>query len=58
VKKDEGTEKMIAIETGNEVIWEEEENWKFRLPKYRDKLLEWIGRPEGKSQTLAELTRR
>lgn len=49
VKKEEGSEKMVAIETGNEVIWEEEENWKFRLPKYREKLLEWIDRPEGES---------
>ncbi|KAK8864207.1 methionine-tRNA ligase [Kwoniella newhampshirensis] len=38
--------KMIAIETGNEVIWEEEENWKFKLSKYRGFLAEWLSKPE------------
>ena len=42
MKKDEASGKTVAIETGNEVVWEEEENWKFRLPKYRGRLLEWI----------------
>jgi methionyl-tRNA synthetase len=42
VKKDVETGKTVAIETGNEVFWEEEENWKFRLPQYRERLLEWI----------------
>ncbi|CAD6566918.1 MAG: methionyl-tRNA synthetase [Tremellales sp. Tagirdzhanova-0007] len=38
--------KKVAVESGNEVVWEEEDNWKFRLPDYRDRLLEWIGREE------------
>lgn len=37
---------MVAPETGNEVVWEEEENWKFRLGKYKDGLREWLQRPE------------
>ncbi|WWD17494.1 methionine-tRNA ligase [Kwoniella shandongensis] len=38
--------KMIALETGNEVVWEEEVNWKFRLSKYRGFLQEWLSKPE------------
>jgi methionyl-tRNA synthetase len=38
---------MIASETGNEVVWEEETNWKFRLGKFKDGLREWLSRPEG-----------
>lgn len=37
--------KMIAIETGNEVVWEEEVNWKFRLGAFKDRLLAWAGDP-------------
>lgn len=33
--------KMVSIESGSEVIWEEEENWKFRLGKYRHRISEW-----------------
>lgn len=38
--------KMIAIETSSEVTWEEEENYKFRLSDYKDRLLEWARKPE------------
>ncbi|KIR33577.1 methionine-tRNA ligase [Cryptococcus deuterogattii MMRL2647] len=38
--------KMIAIETGNEVIWEEETNWKFRLGKHKEFLEKWLSQPE------------
>ena len=37
---------MLAIETGNPVIWEEEENWKFKLPKYKEKLMAWLDKSE------------
>lgn len=46
-KADDG--KMIATETGNEVVWSEEENWKFRLGDYKDQLREWLQRDEGES---------
>ena len=49
-KLDDG--RTIASETGNEVVWEEEENWKFRLPKYRDRLLSWVENPSGESKWL------
>lgn len=39
--------KMIATETGNEVVWQQEENWKFRLGDYKDQLKEWLQRDEG-----------
>lgn len=39
---------MIATETGNEVVLEEEENWKFRLTSYKDRLKEWLEKPECK----------
>ena len=39
-KSDNG--KMVSVETGNEVVWEEEENWKFRLPKHKQGLIEWL----------------
>lgn len=42
--------KMVALESENEVVWEEEDNWKFRLPRYRDRLLEWINREDCKSR--------
>ncbi|KAK1924432.1 putative methionine-tRNA ligase [Papiliotrema laurentii] len=45
IRQDESG-KIVAIETGNEVVWEEEENWKFRLPRYRERLLSWADRPE------------
>ncbi|RSH81542.1 methionyl-tRNA synthetase [Saitozyma podzolica] len=38
--------KMISIETGNEVVWEEEVNWKFRLGAFKDRLLAWAGDPK------------
>jgi hypothetical protein len=34
-------DKTYATETGNEVTWEEEENWKFRLGAFTDKLTQW-----------------
>ncbi|WWC89531.1 methionine-tRNA ligase [Kwoniella dendrophila CBS 6074] len=37
---------MIAIESGNEVVWEEETNWKFKLSSYRNWLKEWLSKPE------------
>jgi hypothetical protein len=37
---------MISIETGNEVVWEEEVNWKFRLGAFKDRLLAWAGDPK------------
>ncbi|WVR07230.1 methionine-tRNA ligase [Kwoniella sp. DSM 27419] len=43
-KNDDG--KMIALESGNEVVWEEETNWKFKLSEYRQKLTEWLSKPE------------
>jgi methionyl-tRNA synthetase len=33
--------KTYATETGNEVTWEDEENWKFRLGAFADKLTQW-----------------
>lgn len=41
--------KMVAIETGNDVIWEEEMNWKFKLGKWKERLIEWASRPGGES---------
>ncbi|KAL7423543.1 methionyl-tRNA synthetase [Cryptotrichosporon argae] len=38
--------KTVAIETGNEVVWEVEENWKFRLSNRREGLERWLSRPE------------
>lgn len=43
--------KVYAIETGNEVFWEEEENWKFRLGAFKEKLSEWAGRHGGRSDS-------
>ena len=45
---EERDSRRTSIETGNEVIWEEEDNWKFDLPKYRQHLLEWIGNEQCK----------
>jgi methionyl-tRNA synthetase len=44
VEKRDG--KMIATETGNEVTWETEENWKFRLDAYKPQLEAWLANPE------------
>lgn len=41
-----GDGKVIATETGNEVILEEEENWKFRLTGYKERLRDWLSKPE------------
>lgn len=38
--------KMIALETGNEVTWETEENWKFKLEAYKPQLEAWLSNPE------------
>ncbi|EIW70887.1 hypothetical protein TREMEDRAFT_43432 [Tremella mesenterica DSM 1558] len=43
VEKRDG--KMVALETGNEVIWEEEENYKFCLSRYVPQLRKWLERP-------------
>lgn len=48
--------KMIAIETGNEVIWEEETNWKFRLGKHKEFLEKWLSQPECELQALVSLS--
>jgi methionyl-tRNA synthetase len=36
----------VATETGNEVFLEEEENWKFRLTGYKDRLRDWLSSSE------------
>ncbi|WWC70413.1 methionine-tRNA ligase [Kwoniella pini CBS 10737] len=46
VVKRESDGVMIALESGNEVIWEEETNWKFKLSSYKDFLREWLSKPE------------
>jgi hypothetical protein len=33
---------QIAKETGKEVVWTEEENYKFRLSSFRSALKKWI----------------
>ena len=43
VEKRDG--RMVAVETGNEVSWEEEENWKFRMSRYRDRVADWLNLP-------------
>ncbi|WVW83676.1 methionine-tRNA ligase [Kwoniella bestiolae CBS 10118] len=43
-KREDGV--MIALESGNEVIWEEETNWKFKLTAYKGFLTEWLSNPE------------
>ncbi|KAI9471803.1 MAG: tRNA synthetases class I (M)-domain-containing protein [Benjaminiella poitrasii] len=40
--KTSGQKIMIAIESGQRVEWTSEENYKFRLSAFRDRLLEWI----------------
>ncbi|KAL1411355.1 methionyl-tRNA synthetase [Vanrija albida] len=37
---------MVSSETGSEVSWQEEENWKFKLGAYGPQLTEWLSRPE------------
>jgi methionyl-tRNA synthetase len=49
ITKDAWTGITVATETGNEVVWEEEGNWKFRLENYREKLSEWVNRSPCKS---------
>lgn len=39
--------KMVAIESGSEVVWEEETNWKFRLSGWKEQLREWASQPGG-----------
>ncbi|ODN80043.1 methionine-tRNA ligase [Cryptococcus amylolentus CBS 6039] len=46
VTKRESDGKMVAVENGNEVVWEEETNWKFRLQKHRQFLTEWLSQPD------------
>lgn len=43
-KLDDG--RVVATETGNEVFLEEEENWKFRLTGYKDRLRDWLSKSE------------
>jgi len=38
--------RVVATETGNEVFLEEEENWKFRLTGYKDRLRNWLSKSE------------
>lgn len=49
VQKDPESGKMVSVETGNEVVWEEEENWKFRLNSFSDKQLQWVQKPDCES---------
>jgi methionyl-tRNA synthetase len=44
--------RMIATETGNEVVWEEEVNWKFRLGAFKARLQEWASREGGECVAL------
>ena len=37
---------MIAVETGNVVTWQEEENWKFKLSNHAVKLEQWLENEE------------
>ncbi|KAI7878345.1 hypothetical protein K492DRAFT_238624 [Lichtheimia hyalospora FSU 10163] len=37
-----GEKYMVAIESGQRVEWTNEENYKFKLSAFQDKLLEWI----------------
>lgn len=48
--------KMVATETGNEVTWETEENWKFRLDAYKPQLEAWLANPECTLCVVWELT--
>jgi methionyl-tRNA synthetase len=48
-KLDDG--RVVATETGNEVFLEEEENWKFRLTGYKDRLRDWLSKSECTSTT-------
>jgi methionyl-tRNA synthetase len=43
--------RIVATETGNEVVLEQEENWKFRLTNYKDRLRDWLSRPECESSS-------
>ncbi|KAK4687827.1 methionyl-tRNA synthetase, partial [Tremellales sp. Uapishka_1] len=38
--------KMVSLETGAEVVWEEEMNWKFKLGNHRKKLKKWLANVE------------
>jgi len=42
---------MIASETGSEVVWQEEENWKFRMSSFLPQLRDWTARFECEYQT-------
>jgi methionyl-tRNA synthetase len=33
---------QVAIESGSAVEWTEEENYKFRLSEFREKLIDWL----------------
>jgi methionyl-tRNA synthetase len=37
---------MVASETGSEVSWQEEENWKFKLSMFAPQLQAWLKNPE------------
>jgi methionyl-tRNA synthetase len=43
--------RVVSTETGNEVFLEEEENWKFRLTGYKDRLRDWLSKSECTSTT-------
>ncbi|XP_049850410.1 probable methionine--tRNA ligase, mitochondrial [Schistocerca gregaria] len=57
------TGKKISLESGNSAIWVAEENYKFRLSNYQNRLIDWIQKqcpiyPMSKSeQILSELQR-
>lgn len=46
-----GEKIMVAIESGQRVEWTEEENYKFKLSLFKDRLLEWIKtNPKGETR--------
>ena len=40
IEDENGNKKKISLESGNEVQWVEEENYKFRLRDFRQRILE------------------
>ncbi|KAJ9119228.1 hypothetical protein QFC22_003720 [Naganishia vaughanmartiniae] len=37
-----GERKKVAIESGSSVEWTEEENYKFRLGAFKERLIDWL----------------
>lgn len=51
-----GEDRRVATESGSVVEWTEEENYKFRLGDYTDKLINWLEtNPRGKSPSYVSL---